>query len=179
MKAMRKCSTCGEVKPLKEFYRDKRLTRKNSYGNECKECEAKYKHKHYLKQKANKRWGVCKECGAPLGNNNKSDLCKKCARAKKVGKNATHWKGGRIKTVQGYIKLHRPNHPCARNGYVPEHRLVMEKKMGRYLKPNELVHHINGKKDDNREENLLFIKPNKPHLSYNVCPRCNFKWGNR
>lgn len=55
-----------------------------------------------------------------------------------------------------------PEHPRAKsnNGYVFEHILVMEEELGRYLEPEENVHHLNGIKDDNRLENLeLWTKP--------------------
>ena len=64
------------------------------------------------------------------------------------------WKGGRYKHSKGYIYVYQPSHPYATDGYVFEHRLVMEKYLGRYLLAIEDVHHINGIKNDNRIENL-------------------------
>lgn len=73
----------------------------------------------------------------------------------RYGREAANWKGGRQKTSGGHIYKYAPEHPCAnRNGYVMEHRLVVERVLGRILEPGEVVHHINGIPDDNRAENL-------------------------
>lgn len=71
------------------------------------------------------------------------------------GERASRYRGGVSRTGQGHVLRLRPDHPAARSGgYVLEHRLVMEAHLGRYLRPDEDVHHLNGIKDDNRIENL-------------------------
>ncbi len=64
------------------------------------------------------------------------------------------WKGG-IKKFRGYVFIWKPEHPNAdSNGYVKRSRLVVEKTLGRYLKSNEIPHHKNEIKDDDRSENI-------------------------
>jgi hypothetical protein len=75
------------------------------------------------------------------------------------------WKGGRYKNTAGYVFVLQPDHPYANcDGYVREHRLVIEKNIGRYLEANEKVHHINGEVSDNRAENLVLCKNNSEHF---------------
>ena len=65
----------------------------------------------------------------------------------------------------GHIMIKCENHPYANNlGRVAEHRLVIEKSIGRYLKPTEQVHHINLQKDDNRLENLVLFQSHSDHF---------------
>lgn len=88
---------------------------------------------------------------------------------KMKGRKSSNWKGGRQKRLDGYVTIHQPTHPfCIRNSYVYEHRLVMEKHLGRYLKPEEVVHHINGMPDDNRLENLQLFKNNSEHMKFHT-----------
>ena len=83
------------------------------------------------------------------------------------------WKGGRTRHSEGYIWIKLPKHPnCNKQGYYQEHRLVMEKHLGRYLKKGEFVHHKNGIKDDNRIENLELMNTIR-HNGRTKCPYCH------
>ena len=63
----------------------------------------------------------------------------------------------------GYLYLYMPNHPNAiqKGRYIAEHRYNLEQKIGRLLKKNEIAHHINDNKKDNRQENLEVLIKNE------------------
>lgn len=79
----------------------------------------------------------------------------------KFGEKSNGWKGG-IMYERGYRLVMARNHPhgvAKGDGikYIREHRLIVEKHIGRYLKPSEVVHHINENPLDNRIENLMIM----------------------
>lgn len=102
-----------------------------------------------------------------------------------------HIKGGimsKKKRCDGYIAIYFPDHPkSTKDGYIMEHILVMECLLGRHLNEDEVVHHQNGIKDDNRKENLQLMTKSE-HMTYHAKKRWealkdaqqgNITWENR
>ncbi len=79
--------------------------------------------------------------------------------------NNNNWRGGKVKTQHGYILIRvGVGHPLADcRGYAYEHRIVASQKIGRLLKPNEKVHHIDGNKENNILENIKVVNGNCEH----------------
>ena len=93
------------------------------------------------------------------GARQSADAKRKMSDAKKCRYVTPSAYGGHSKKRKdGYIRVYLPSHPhCSKDGYVMEHRLVMEDHIGRYLEEDEVVHHINRNRKDNRLENLLVM----------------------
>ncbi len=87
------------------------------------------------------------------------------------GENSFSWKGGKRIDSKGYIRIYQPSHPfCNCDGYIFEHRLVIEKQIGHYLLPMEHCHHFNGIRDDNRPENLMAFTNKSAHHRFHFNP---------
>ena len=104
-------------------------------------------------------------------------LCNNCSNRDKElfsGDKNPNWRGGKSLTHSGYVRVFigydspyysmvKPVAKNRRGGYVLEHRLVMAKYLGRPLKSDEVLHHINGIKIDNRIENLRLYEGQNKH----------------
>lgn len=92
-------------------------------------------------------------------------------RKKQVYAHRTSGIWAKKKRSDGYFAVYFPDHPNANNdGYIMEHILVMECLIGRWIKDNEVVHHVNGDKGDNRAENLMLMTKEE-HARYHMKKR--------
>ena len=92
-------------------------------------------------------------------------------RGAQPGEKNPSYKVGRRINHNGYAQVSAPkDHPYAKvhgkkkSGWVFEHRLVLEQKLGRYLLPEEIVDHIDGLTLHNHPDNLRLFSSNQEHL---------------
>lgn len=88
----------------------------------------------------------------------------------KRGTLSPRWKGGKKTRQDGYVLVVAPpDHPYPSDSshdsikYILEHRLVMERHLGRYLLPDEVVHHIDENQSNNAIENLQLFSNSGEH----------------
>lgn len=135
---------------------------------------------------------ICKHCGKEFQRSKEGIYCsqhcqfncpeyKKKISAKSLGRrrNDPNYRGFHIGT-RGYKLIYMPDHFLAmKSGHVAEHRLVMMNHLGRELKKEEIIHHINGNRTDNRIENLQIISRTDigkaPKLN-TECPKCHHRY---
>lgn len=90
-----------------------------------------------------------------------------------------NWMGGKFKVHDYWMIWIGKDHPNAnKRGYIPEHRYIMTKKIGRPLKKYEVVHHIDGNKENNDPNNLQLMSMGGRGKFHGVpikCPNCNFE----
>jgi len=110
----------------------------------CKSCAAKIVNLPRKKQR------FCLDCGKLLSRNRGL----RCLRCNAKSKRKIQRLDGKCQTAQGYIKV----------GQKEEHRVIWEQFNGS-LPEDFVVHHINGKRDDNRIKNLIALPKNKHHYA--------------
>ncbi len=75
-----------------------------------------------------------------------------------------------------YILVRVLGHPKGgKDGYIYEHRFVMEQAVGRFLKSSEFVHHRNANKKDNHLSNLEITSPSEHSRRHKEKPKKVFK----
>jgi len=107
-----------------------------------------------------KRPSTSKETKEKISISNKGKIrtiiMKEHYRQSRLGSKNPMYKNGKFKVKSGHILVLKPKHPFANvNGRVFEHRLIVEEYLGRYLKPFEQVHHIDGDSSNNVIDNLF------------------------
>lgn len=148
------------------------------YICQCDACGKEFKQYAVVVERSKKNYcsADCKKEGMSkynsgknhpfYGKKHKADTKEKMS-ANRSGDKNWRWQGGKFISSLGYVMVKSPNHPRAnRFGYVQEHRLVMEKKLGRYLKSKEIVHHIDGNRQNNRIENLMLFETAGKHTAH-------------
>lgn len=130
-------------------------------------CNSECRTKYALAKRTERLRAFCSSCDTELptftrsGNfvtNRKTSLCVDCRKKRKI-----RVRSGRSKQNEGYVLLSKHSltdeelrlaNAMVGSKFVLEHRLLMAVHLGRPLLHTEVVHHINGVKDDNRLENL-------------------------
>ncbi len=98
-----------------------------------------------------------------------------CTRKRPKGSEHWNWKGGRQDNSNPYIRIYKPDHHYAdSDGYVAEHRLVVEEHFNYILLPWASIHHINKNKKDNRIENLMVFPSDSKHKSYELLENLDY-----
>lgn len=150
---MRKQELKDPTKPLGERYYlsdSKRL-----YINvQCPRC----------KKIRTARWDGFKERKKVSGD--KSFLCASCRSIKDDAYRSVH--GYAVKSYKAFPVETWPilSKMCKKSKQIPVHRAIMAIHLGRPLRPDENIHHINGDKTDNRIENLKILSPSEHSMTH-------------
>lgn len=96
------------------------------------------------------------------------------------GPSAYAWRGGRYIDTQGYVMVYAPEHPRARPRHVPEHIIIAEKALGRFLPEGVVVHHGDENRSNNARSNLVICQDDTYHKllhrrlrAYKACGNAN------
>jgi hypothetical protein len=126
----------------------KEIIRPNHCIRVCDECADEKKVSYWGVK--NKTTHLCSSCS----NKQAFELKKDGYKPWNIGKTYQKCSGNSYINQHGY-KLYYIGDKSYKGGYVSEHRIVVELSLGRRLKKGEVVHHIDGNKQNNNASNLL------------------------
>lgn len=154
-----RCMECDSVYEVAKSRFNSKYLRYKHCSNRCYDI-----FKHREKEKMFMRMTyVCKNCGKVFQSRRYGKVYRfcstRCSQSFMKGENSFAYNGGSTINSAGYI--------CVRVGdkYLYEHRLIVQEEIGRKLKDNEVVHHIDGNKLNNSISNLK-IMDKKEHDKY-------------
>jgi len=124
-------------------------------------------------------WEACSDCGTErwIKRNTSGTTCKSCAlRSHSFGENNRRWNSTRKTITKSGIRVYIGKghpyfsmaHKCAADYAILEHRLVMAESLGRPLRPEEVVHHIDGNNLNNDLSNLQLLPSQAMHTAYTL-----------
>ena len=110
-------------------------------------------------------------CNYLYGNKRCQKHASQLRSSTRKGENSPVFKGQIMH--EGYVYIYCPEHPEPKKDklYVKRATLIIEKKIGRYLKFGEMVHHTNKKRTDDRPENLKLCRNQSEHNKFENRPR--------
>lgn len=161
----KKCTKCQRLLPVTSFVKDS--TKKDGIYSSCKDC---YRRRYPGRQPQHpgnskkRKCIICEKEFIPTNwqvSRNQGKFCSnKCKFIGISGKNNKNWKSRTLNG--GYVYIREEDTSPLRR----EHIVIIEKQIGRKLKPNERIHHINGIKCDNRIKNLFLCNSSTHQLAH-------------
>jgi len=147
------------------------MEKKYVYSSICRKCHIPFQFslKHRLGHRKERELIKATNQGVAIDCSHLCPTCLAQRRSEVARSKNRHGNVDRYVDAQGYVFI------LVNGDFRSEHRMVMEEKLGRPLKRGEAVHHINGKRSDNRSENLeLWIRPHPPGVNGRqlICSHC-------
>lgn len=152
---IKKCPTCkkefkvwiSRIRKKRGLYCSRKCMNESPiFAEKIRKANRKFPHRF---QKGHKTWNMGKKL------------------PEMSGKNHPMWKGGIWHDSDGYIWLLRKEHPrCNKYGYILRSHLVAEKYLNRLIQLGEIIHHINGIRNDDRPENLYLFPSAREHRKF-------------
>ena len=153
------CRGCGKVGLVPYWMRERKFCSPDCYYSHIDKADRKFVPKKEIR--------LCKTCDNSYEAPKHSDkeYCDYCQH-RQPNRN----KIGTKKIVSGYMMVYvGAGQPMAHDGWVPEHRLVVSKRIGRPLTKIDIVHHLDRVKLNNVDENLELMTP-PYHRACRDCP---------